>query len=168
MKALSILSTGLLVGVLTTGCDLLSPDGAPLRYIDVTVVADGAGGTGGAEDAGGASDPESESSCAEELALRAELENVTSLTADSFRATAYLYAPEPQIVEWRNDIRLAPGERRVFCVDLAPAFHAVPAEPPTVDMLHIHEVSFEDGSKWRDPLAAYVWRRDAATQGVSP
>ena len=165
MKALSILSTGLLVGVLTTGCDLLSPDGAPLRYIDVTVVADGAGGadgTGGADDAG------SESSCAEELALRAELENVTSLTADSFRATAYLYAPEPQIVEWQNDIGLASGERRVFCVDLAPAFHAVPAEPPTVDMLHIHEVSFEDGSKWRDPLAAYVWRRDAATQGVSP
>jgi hypothetical protein len=165
VKALSILSTGFLVGVLTTGCDFLSPDGAPLRYIDVTVVANGAGG---AKDSDGTDDAESESSCAEELALRAELENVTSLTATSFRATAYLYAPEPQIVEWRNDIRLAPGERRVFCVDLGPAFHVVSAEPPTVDMLHIHEVSFEDGSKWRDPLAAYVWRRDADTQAVWP
>lgn len=169
-----ILPIILLAGLLATGCDLLSPAGAPLRYIDVSVVMDGEYGT---EAAGAA---ESESSCGGELALRAELENVTSVTAERFRATAYLYAPtqggsrggdaqpEPRIIEWRNGIRLTPGERRVFCVDLAPAFHAVPTEPPTVDMLHIREVSFEDGSKWRDPLAAYVWRRDAVSQGVSP
>lgn len=171
----------LLVGLLTAGCELLSPDGAPLRYIDVSVVADG---TRGADGAGGADRAETESLCGGELVLRAELENVTSLAADRFRATAYIYAPpprgsrggsqgsnaepEPRIVEWRNGITLAAGERRVFCVNLAAAFHAVPAEPPTIDMLHIREVSFEDGSKWRDPLAAYVWRRDAANQGAAP
>ena len=156
MKALLILPVILLAGLLATGCDLLSPAGAPLRYIDVSVVMDG------------------------ELALRAELENVTSVTVESFRATAYLYGPapggtaggdaqpEPRILEWRNGIGLAPGERRVFRVDLAPAFHAAPTEPPTVDMLHIREVNFEDGSQWRDPLAAYVWRRDAVSEAASP
>ena len=156
------------------GCDLLSPAGAPLRYIDVSVVMDGERGTEAAGEA------ESENSCGGELALRAELENVTAVTADRFRATAYLYAPtptgprggdahpEPRIVDWRNGIGLTAGERRVFCVDLAPAFHAVPSDPPIVDMLHISEVGFEDGSEWRDPLAVYVWRRDAVTQGASP
>jgi hypothetical protein len=165
VKALLISPVVLLAGLLATGCDLLSPDGAPLRYIDVSVVADWEGSADGAHGADGA---EGESACGGGLTLRVELENVTSLTVDSFRATAYLYAPAPRIVEWRNGIGLPPGERRVFCVDLAPAFHAVPADPPTVDMLHIREVSFEDGSEWRDPLAAYVWRRDAATEEVSP
>ncbi|MFW6223754.1 MAG: hypothetical protein ACOC4A_02585 [Spirochaetota bacterium] len=160
---------------LVGGCELLSPEGPPLRYISVEVDADDAADEVAEEEAAApAAAPSveapaataSEGTCGGELVLRVELENVTPVAVESFRATVYLYDPA-QVIEWRNRIALPAGERREYCVDLAAAYHAVPTSPPTIDMLHIHEVTFEDGSEWRDPLAAYVWRRDATTPEVN-
>lgn len=149
----------------------MSPEGPPLRYISVAVAADDAADEVAEEEtavpaAAAPAAAASEGTCGGELVLRVELENVTAVAVESFRATVYLYDPA-QVIEWRNRIALPAGERREFCVDLAAAYHAVPTSPPTIDMLHIHEVTFEDGSEWRDPLAAYVWRRDATTPEVN-
>lgn len=127
----------------------------PIRYLEVGVTAGGA------------------APCSQSLALECVLENGSSQPIDGFAARLYLYhaagddaaGGEPTVVEWHNRRPIPAGESIAFCVDLAPAFHVIPPQPPFIDMLHVHEVTFADGSVWRDPLATRVWQRTAEGDG---
>lgn len=127
----------------------LDPGPPPIRYLEVGLTAAGA------------------APCSQSLALECVLENTSSQPIEGFAARVYLYdaagdddaGGKPTVVEWHNSRPMPAGESTAFCVDLAPAFHVIPPQPPLIDMLHVHEVTFADGSVWRDPLAARVWRR---------
>ena len=151
MKALSA-ATILLVTLGVAGCGLLEMEEPPFRYLEVVLRTEE---TTDADSATGAP------------VLHVELENVSPQDIVSFRATIYLYrgqTREPVVVEWRNRLALPAGERREFVVDLAGALDAAPAGALSLDMLHVHRIAFADGTRWRDPLALYVWRPAAQAE----
>lgn len=141
---LAVAAAGLL---LPAGCRL-TPRQPPFRYLEVGVE------TG------------NERRCTAEIALRIELENTVSTAIETFEATAYLYVgKKPRVVEWENSLPVSAGETRAYCLDVADAVPAGATDVPVVDLVHIHRVSLADGTVWRDPLAAYVWRREGVGEG---
>lgn len=141
------------VVIVTVACEV-DPGRPPIRYLSVAVES-------------GADAP-----CSASFALACELENVSPHAIERFAARVYLFEDtgdaqpsRPYLVDWHNNRRMPAGESTSFCVDLAEAFHALPRTPPVIEMLHVHEVVFADGSVWRDPLAAWVWRRSSHGDG---
>ena len=45
-----------------------------------------------------------------------------------------------------------------FIIDLDPFISVVPEEPYKVDFMYIREISYEDGSSWKDPYGMYCVR----------
>ena len=64
-----------------------------------------------------------------------------------FMGTNHILADFPE--------NIASGETKMFTLDLEPYLYTIPTEPYLIDQFFVKQVTFSDGSTWKDLTGAY-------------
>ena len=64
-----------------------------------------------------------------------------------FMGTNHILADFPE--------NITSGETKMFTLDLEPYLYTIPTEPYLIDQFFVKQVTFSDGSTWKDLTGAY-------------